>query len=549
MAKKLFAADLFCGAGGTSTGMAQACRELGVEVDLLAINHWQIAIDTHTASHPWARHMCAAVDHINPRDAVPGGRLQLLCASPECTNHSIARGGRPINDQSRATAWHILKWAQELYIDNILIENVREFREWGPIGANGKPLKSRKGETFRAFIAALESLGYRVEHRILCAADYGDPTTRERLFIIARRGNKPIQWPQATHSRKDGRSLFGATRPYRAAREIIDWSVPNPSIFTRKKALAPTTMARIIAGLEKFNPQLAPFIVTLRGGMKNLAVAHSVDEPVGTISAQGTHLGLCEPFMVQAGGPEGVARQPRSMGEPFPTVMTENHTAVVEPFIVPHFGERDGQMPRTHGVNDPLPTVTSHGAGAVCEPVLVKVTHGQHDDGRPCTLDGPLPTLTTKNGIGMAEAFIVQSDQQGSQSDCVKSIDQPLGTLVTKANMCLAEPYLTKYFGTAMANSVDEPLDTITTKDRFGLVQPEWNGYRLDIRFRMLQPHELAAAQGFPADYKFQGNKSEIVKQIGNAVPCGLAKALIGSLLEGYRTKAKPELVRKAVSA
>ena len=448
MAKKLYAADLFCGAGGTSTGMAQACRELGVEVDLLAINHWQIAIDTHTASHPWARHMCAAVDHINPRDAVPGGRLQLLCASPECTNHSIARGGRPINDQSRATAWHILKWAQELYIDNILIENVREFREWGPIGANGKPLKSRKGETFRAFIAALESLGYRVEHRILCAADYGDPTTRERLFIIARRGNKPIQWPQATHSRKGGRSLFGATRPYRAAREIIDWTVPNPSIFTRKKALAPTTMARIIAGLEKFNPQLAPFIVTLRGGMKNLAVAHSVDEPVGTISEQGTHLGLCEPF-----------------------------------------------------------------------------------------------------GIGMAEAFIVQSDQQGSQSDCVKSIDQPLGTLVTKANMCLAEPYLTKYFGTAMANSVDEPLDTITTKDRFGLVQPEWNGYRLDIRFRMLQPHELAAAQGFPADYKFQGNKSEIVKQIGNAVPCGLAKALIGSLLEGYRSKAKPELVRKAVSA
>jgi DNA (cytosine-5)-methyltransferase 1 len=674
--------------------MAEACRDLGIQVDLLAINHWQIAIDTHTASHPWARHMCAAVDHINPRDVVPGGRLQILCASPECTNHSIARGGRPINDQSRATAWHILKWAQELYIDNILIENVREFREWGPIGANGKPLKSRKGETFRAFLEALKSLGYRVDHRILNAADYGDPTTRERLFIIARRGNKEIHWPTPTHSRKGGKDLFGTTKPYRAAREIIDWEVPNPSIFTRKKPLAPTTMARIIAGLQKFNPQLEPFIVTLRGGMKNLASPRSVDEPVGTVSAQGTHLGLCEPFMVnmkgkstardidapvatqttqihqylcepfvlgqqsgaaprstddplptvatagaismiepfivQAGGPEGKGRNPQSVSDPLSTVMTQNHAAIVEPFIITANHGDEGEASRdrrAHSVDDPLKTVTTensfalvesfvlplnrakdqprgvsdplrtvtatscdmglvepfivtptHGdkggksdaSGrsysidnplgvvvtenrfALAEPVLVKVTHGKDSDGRPHTLDEPLPTLTTKNGIGMAEAFIVQSDQTGSKSDCVKSLDQPLGTLVTKANMCLAEPYITKYYGTALANGVDEPLDTVTTKDRFGLVQPEFNGYRLDIRFRMLQPHELARAQGFPDDYKFQGTKSDMVKQIGNAVPVGLAKSLITSLLEDYKPKEKvrtpPILLTRAVA-
>lgn len=652
--KKLFAVDLFCGAGGTSSGLALACRELGINVDLLAVNHWQIAIDTHTASHPWARHMCASIDHIDPRVAVPGGRLQILCASPECTNHSIARGGRPINDQSRATAWHILKWAQELYIDNILIENVREFRDWGPIGANGKPLKSKRGETFRAFLGALESLGYRVDHRILNAADYGDPTTRERLFIIARRGNKEIHWPTPTHSRKGGADLFGSTKPYRAAREIIDWEVPNPSIFTRKKPLAPTTMARIIAGLQKFNPQLEPFIVTLRGGLKNMAAARGIDEPVGTVSAQGTHFGLCEPFMVnmkgqstargidapvatqttqihqylcepfvlgqqsgatprstdeplptvatagaisviepfivQAGGPEGKGRNPQSVGDPLSTVMTENHAALIEPFVLPLNRAKDqprgvsdplrtvtatscdmgliepflitanhgdegtnSRYRRAYSLEEPLKTLTTENSFALTQPVLVKVTHGQDSDGRPQTLDGPLPTLTTKNGIGMAEAFIVQSDQQGSGSGAVRSIDEPIGTLVTKANMCLAEPYLTKFYGTALSNSVDEPLDTITTKDRFGLVQPEFNGYRLDIRFRMLQPHELARAQGFPDDYKFQGTKSDMVKQIGNAVPVGLAKSLISSLLADYgekqRVKVSPILLTKTAAA
>jgi DNA (cytosine-5)-methyltransferase 1 len=565
--KPLYAADLFCGAGGTSTGMAQACLELGVKVDLLAINHWQIAIDTHTASHPWARHMCASVDHINPRDAVPGGRLHILCASPECTNHSIARGGRPINDQSRATAWHVLKWCQELYIDNVLIENVREFREWGPIAANGKRMKSHKGETFRAFIAALESLGYRVEHRILNAADYGDPTTRERLFILARRGNKPIHWPEPTHSRNGGSELFGSRKPYRTAREVIDWSLENQSIFTRKKPLATTTMARIIAGLQKFNPHLEPFIITLR----RHSAPRSMDDPLPVVSAQGTHHGLCEPFMVNMKG-KSTARDidaplatqttqahqylcepfvlgqqscsaPRGVDDPLPTVATAGAISVVEPFVLPL--NRPNDQPRS--VSDPLRTVTATSSDmGFVEPVLLKVTHGKDDDGRPTTLDIPIPTLTAKNGIGMAEAFIVQSDQTGSKGTCVKSMDDPLGTIVTKANMCLVEPFITKYFGTALANSVNEPLDTVTTKDRFGLVQPEVDGYRLDIRFRMLQPHELARAQGFPDSYKFTGTKSDIVKQIGNAVPVNLAKALILSLLADYsvRSAKKPRLVQ-----
>ncbi len=195
---KIFAADLFAGAGGASNGLVRAAAALGLDVDLLAVNHWPIAVETHSRNHPTVRHMCESVERIEPREVVPGGRLHLLMAGPECTHFSTARGGRPVNAQSRATAWSILKWAQELYIDTIIIENVPEFRSWGPIGANQKPLKSKRGETFRAFLTALRSLGYTVEDKILNAADYGDPTTRQRLFIMARRGRHKVSWPAPT---------------------------------------------------------------------------------------------------------------------------------------------------------------------------------------------------------------------------------------------------------------------------------------------------------------------------------------------------------------
>lgn len=197
--RPLRAVDLFCGAGGTSTGLALAAERLGLEVDLLAVNHWATAIETHRRNHPWARHLCKSLHEVNPREAVPDGRLQLLIAAPECVFHSVARGGRPINDQMRMSAWQIVDWLSALYVERVLIENVREFRDWGPLGATGRLLKARKGETYRAFLAAIRSLGYRVEDRVLNAADYGDPTTRERLFILARRGTRRITWPAPTH--------------------------------------------------------------------------------------------------------------------------------------------------------------------------------------------------------------------------------------------------------------------------------------------------------------------------------------------------------------
>lgn len=224
------AADLFCGAGGASTGLLRACRALEVDVELLAVNHWPVAVQTHRLNHPHVKHLCEAVERIDPRDAVPGGRLHLLLAGPECTHFSTARGGRPVNPQSRASAWHIIKWAQELYIDTILIENVPEFRTWGPVGVNGKPLKAKKGETYRAFFEVLRSLGYRVEDRILNAADYGDPTTRQRLFIIARRGRHQVRWPAPTHSKSGVASLFGTTKPWKPARDIIDCAIIGDAV-------------------------------------------------------------------------------------------------------------------------------------------------------------------------------------------------------------------------------------------------------------------------------------------------------------------------------
>jgi len=180
-------ADLFCGAGGTSTGILQACAQIGERANLLAVNHWPTAINTHSLNHPGVRHICESLDALSPRVAVPGGRLDLLAASPECTHHSVAAGGRPKNEQSRATAWHVCRWASDLRIENILIENVQEFQQWGPLSFRGKPLKKRKGETFKAFINALRALNFNVEWRVQNAAAFGDPTSRKRLIIMACR--------------------------------------------------------------------------------------------------------------------------------------------------------------------------------------------------------------------------------------------------------------------------------------------------------------------------------------------------------------------------
>ena len=323
-----------------------------------------------------------------------------------------------MSEQSRASGHCVTRWAEALLPSVILVENVPEFIEWGPLGASGRPLKRNRGKTFTAWIRMLESLGYRVDWRILCAADYGDPTTRRRLFVQAVRGRRCIVWPEPTHRKGCG------SHPWRAAREIIDWSLPSTSIFSRSRPLAGNTLRRIQAGLQRFG--LAPYIVAW--DHQSGSGLWSSDAPLSTVTTKARH-GIVQPFLIKLRG------------------TSENHI------------ERSSAS-----LGEPLPTITAGGNH-----------HG------------------------------------------------------------LVQPYLVKYYGSGIGQPVTAPLDTVTTKPRVGLVEPELmvDGElcRLDIRFRMLQPHELAAAQGFPVDYKFSGTKADVVKQIGNAVPCGLSRALVSAVL------------------
>ena len=662
---KLYCADLFCGAGGTSSGLVAAAHEMGFEVELIAINHWPVAIATHSANYPWAKHICARIEEVRPRDVVPRGRLHLLVASPECIFHSVARGGRPIEDQKRVPAWGVVQWVQELFVDNLIIENVPEFTRWGPLGANGKPLKRKAGETYQAFLQALRSLGYRLDERVLCCADYGDATTRRRLFIVATRKGSPT-WPMPSHGPREKvsaqSSLFPepSLKPWRPAREIIDWQLKGKNILARKKPLAEKTLKRIAAGMKKINGlDIEPFLVMLYGTNNT----RSVEQPLPTVTASGQHIGLCEPFLLsQASG--GAARP---VEHPVPTICAKGAVQIVQPFLIPFFGERKGQQPRTHTVDDPVPTVTGHGAGGVVEPFVVALDHqggngpyinsvaepaptittkaplgraepfpiaagGPEQVGEPGSVDPslvpqlseqqarsierplntvttpsrgiglvepflvaaggpqgkgrnpksvnepldtvltdnhdalvqpfvvavnqgdgaqsasndrcrpvnePLPTLTCKNGFGVVEPFLLPHQHGNDTEENVRSVEEPMPTVTaTSSDMFLVEPYLSKYYGNGACQPVDEPLDAVTTKDRFGLVEPYLipvgdNRY-LGIHFRMLQPHELAAAQGFVKNYKFHGNKSTQVKQIGNAVPHYTAKALCRERLRQY---------------
>jgi len=518
------AADLFAGAGGMSTGLVDACRQVGEDLDLVAVNHWPTAVQTHTVNHPHARHFCAPVEAVDPRVAVPGGRLDIMMAAPECVHFSTARGGRPMNDQSRASAWHLLRWLELLRVDDVLIENVPEFLTWGPLDAKGRPMKSRRGGTFKAFVHAVESLNYRVEWRILNAADYGEATTRRRLFVRARRGRKAIDWPEPTHGKRAGGTLLRHVRPWRAAREVIDWTIAGESIFARKKPLAAATMRRIVEGLKRFGgPEIQPFIVSFYSEKGDgWPRGRSIDEPLPTISTE-NRFGVAEPFLMPVTHGSDTSRRARSVDDPLPTVTSapRGELGLVEPFVVELSGTGDDNLPRSaRSVDEPLGTVRAGGTHhAVVEPfIFANRTHNA-----PKSIDDPIPPLCTADHIALVQPFLL--GQHGGAT--ARPVDEPAPTIATGGAISLIEPYLTQYYGTSNVTPVTKPMPTVTTKDRFALVEPiVIDGKALDIRFRMLKPHELSAAMGFPKEYQFTGTKTEHVKQIGNAVSVRTARAL-----------------------
>lgn len=486
--------DNFAGGGGASTGIELAT---GRSVDI-AINHDPDAIAMHKTNHPTTEHFAESVWDINPRDVVKGRAVALVWLSPDCKHFSKAKGGKPVEKKIRGLAWVAVRWAATVKPRVIMLENVEEFQTWGPL-ADGKPCPKRKGNTFKSFINALKRQGYQVDYKELRACDYGAPTIRKRLFLIARRDGQPIVWPKPSHGHPDSLHVKrGKLLPYRTAAECIDWSIPCPSIFGRQRPLAENTMKRIARGIQKFvldNPE--PFIINTRNGERRGQAprVRDINQPLWTITAQGSQHALVTPFITEHANASNQRNMPSD--EPLRTLCAQvkgGHFAVVAAHLSPQYG--GGYQGAGQPLTKPVPTVTGIDHNALVTSNLIKL-RGTNTGSKT---DEPLHTITAGGlHIGEVRAFIL------------------------------------KYYGTNIGHKVDEPLQTITAKHRFGLVTVKGETYQIiDIGMRMLQPHELFKAQGFPDDYiidiDHNGKKYPKHKQVarcGNAVPPPFAGHLV----------------------
>jgi DNA (cytosine-5)-methyltransferase 1 len=502
--------DNFAGGGGASTGIEQA---FGRSVDI-AINHDAEAVAMHAINHPGTRHYCESVFKVNPEEITEGRPVALAWFSPDCKHFSKAKGGRPVDKSIRGLAWVVVRWARRVKPRVIMLENVEEFQDWGPLTDDGYPCPIGKGKTFNLWVNQLRGAGYAVEWRELRACDYGAPTIRKRLFVIARRDGQAIVWPQPTHGH--GRI------PYRTAAECINWSIPCPSIFERVRPLAENTMRRIARGVMKYVVNAAePFIVPVTHSTQSNV--HSIDEPMRTVTtAKGGELALIQPFISGLAHGEHAERpgtRARGADEPLGTVSAGggNH-ALVAPLLVPRYGERRGQEPRVRTAADPMPTVVpteNHGQ-------LVAAFLAKHNG-----------TSTDQKAVVSA----ILNHQYGSNTagGC-GDLDQPMTTVTAAGNhQALVHAFLLKYYGADQNPQLRDPLHTVTARDRFGLVTVHGEPYQIvDIGMRMLVPRELFNAQGFPANYVIEfmhaGRplpKTAQVRMCGNSVPPPLARALV----------------------
>ena len=502
--------DNFAGGGGASTGIEIAT---GKSVDI-AINHDPEAIRMHKANHPHTKHYCEDVWQVDPVRACKGHPVGLAWFSPDCKHFSKAKGGKPKDKFIRGLAWVACRWAGLVRPRVIMLENVEEFKTWGPLNRGHHPIKAKQGKTFEKFVQQLQNLGYEVQFRELVAADYGAPTMRKRFFMIARCDGYPILWPKPTHAPRDSEEVkAGLLKPYVGAYTQIDFNRPCPSIFDTSqeikekygiravRPLAPKTMERIARGLKKFvldNPE--PFIVPIgygeRKGQKPRI--HSIENPLPTIVGSGKHY-LCAPALIQyhSETAKGEVRG-QTIEDPIMTVDGSNRYGLVTSFLHKYYD--GGYKGAGDSVENPLPTVTAWDHNSVVTTNLIQMNN--HCDGRD--IADPLPTITAGDGhFGEVRAFLI------------------------------------KYYGNGSAEDVTEPLDTITSRDRFGLVTIQGVDYQIvDIGLRMLEPRELYGCQGFPDDYiidhDFEGHtypRSEQVRRCGNSVCPPLPAAMVRSNL------------------
>lgn len=531
--------DNFAGGGGASTGIERA---IGRPVDI-AINHSREAIAMHRANHPATRHYQEDIWQVDPREACGSQRVRLAWFSPDCTHFSRAKGAAPRSKEVRGLADVVIRWARAVHPDTIILENVEEFETWGPLDENGKPDPARAGEDFRRWLGELVGCGYSVEFRSIVAADHGTPTTRRRLFLVARRDGSAIIWPEATHGK--GRAL-----PWRTAAEIIDWSLPCPSIFERKRPLAEATLRRIAAGLRRYVIESpSPFIVKYHGGeVRNLHRGQGLDEALRTVDTS-NRFGLVTPFVAPVTHTKSGDRTHR-LDRPLPVVTTAKggEFVLVAPTMVQTgYGEREGQRPRVLDLHRPLGTVVGEQKHALIEAFLTKHNGGIYK----APLDEPLSTVTcrehfTAQHVALEPVEAAWIEKLYSSARAGADVSEPLPTVTASGgrgggHLAEVRAFLVKYYGDSdtQKQRVDRPLDVVTTKARFGLVTVHGQPYQIvDIGLRMLSPRELFNAQGFPASYLIDVEcdsrpltKASKIELAGNSVCGQVAEALVGANL------------------
>lgn len=659
--------DNFAGGGGASTGIELA---IGRSVDI-AINHDPNAVAMHTTNHPDTLHYCESVYEVRPKVATAGRPVALAWFSPDCRHFSKAKGAKPVEKAIRGLAWVTLRWGLDVDPRVMMLENVEEFKTWGPLieippkpdlphemigtfigpvyPGYSRPDPARVGETFRAFVDMLTTgipanhpalaecceflnisldseeatrlvngLGYTVEYRELRACDYGAPTIRKRFFMVMRRDGQPIVWPEATHGDPKSPAVqAGKLAPWRTAAECIDWSIPAPSIFGRKKPLAKNTLRRIARGIQRFVIDSAePFIVkcnhtttkgqydcfrgqSMTGPLQTITKTHGfavavphltkfrtgatgqpVTEPVPTVTAgtskrpggNGHALGIVEaglvPFLAGNGGSEYQAK-PRPLDKPAHTILKESRACVVTPVIARQFGASVG-----HRADEPSATITAGGGGKsqLVTPTLIQMGYGERPGQEPrvLQLDNPLGTVTAGGNKFVTVSAFLAKHYGGNYTGPGVGLDEPAHSVTTVDHHAVVASHLVKLRGTCRdGQRTDEPMPTVTAggqhvgevkttlavedydeeraqqvlaflqeycgEECTGLVDIGGVTYRIvDIGMRMLQPHELYRAQGFPEwyiiDQDYRGVKYAKDKQVarcGNAVPPPFAEALV----------------------
>lgn len=508
--------DNFAGGGGASTGIELAT---GYSVDI-AINHDPEAIKMHKANHPNTKHYCENVWAVDPVKACKGHPVALAWFSPDCKHFSKAKGGKPKDKNIRGLAWVACRWAGLVRPRVIMLENVEEFKTWGPLGRRHHPVKGKQGKTFEKFVQQLTDLGYEVQCRELIAADYGAPTMRKRFFMIARCDGKPIVFPEPTHAPAESEEVkAGLLKPYVGAYTQLDFSLPCPSIFDSSeeikekygiravRPLAPKTMERIARGLKKF----------------------VLDNP--------------EPFIIQCN--HGGERRPNNIREPMPTITGKHGYGIVEPTLAPYMGTNTTNHPGGN-CKDPMHTITTGNQQCLISPTLIQY-HSETAQGevRGQTIEDPIMTVDGSNRYGLVTSFLSKFYKSGIGQD----EREPLHTITTSAgHFGEVRAFLIKYYGQGTGQDIKEPLDTVTSRDRFGLVTINGTDYQIvDIGLRMLEPRELYGCQGFPDDYiidhDYTGKtypRSEQVRRCGNAVcppiPAALVRANLPELCVAERT-------------